>query len=432
MGQAGAENLNGALAKAYSYNGQLNSERAQARIIDEDIALAKSAFLPQISGFGSYSRGRSASTTYYSNVGALGIQLSQKVFDGFVTYNSVMSAETKAAAQREYVRNAEQNQLINAVKAYADVYQYRRIALLRKENLAALEEQVRADRAKLEVGEGTRTDLAQSEAARSVAISQLSIAQADVKSAEATYRQVIGAYPDSLERPNSSKNLPSDYNKGMERGLTSHPAILYSQYLVDSGGYNVKAKKGELLPQVDFSASAQYNKIYRGASIGDGRSNSVGVNLTVPIYTGGRTAAEVRKSKEQLGQAEILLDVSRDQVRQQYSDAWAQLEGARASVMAYRDSVRAAEIALDGRIQENRVGQATTLDVLNSRTQLIDAQISLVMAERNIVLASYNLRMAVGLMTAESLNLQVAIYNPEDHTRAVRNKFFGLRTPDGR
>lgn len=431
MGQVRAETLDGALAKAYSYNRQLNSERAQARIVDEDIAIAKSAFLPQISGFGSYGRSRSNTTVGYTNVGTLGVQLSQKVFDGFITYNNVMSAETKAAAQREYLRNSEQNQLITAVQAYADVYQYRRIAQLRKENLAALEEQVRADRAKLEVGEGTRTDLAQSEAARSVARSLLSIATADLKSSEATYRQVVGAFPESLSRPASSEGLPTDYDEGLAHGLETHPAIRYSSYLVDSSGYNVRAKKGQLLPQVDFSASAQYNEIYDGPGV-NGRTNSVGLNLTIPIYTGGRTSAQIRQSKEQLGQAEILLDLARDQVRQQFADAWAQFEGARASVAAYRDSVRAAEIALDGRIQENRVGQATTLDVLNSRTQLIDAQISLVAAERNVVLASYNLRMAVGGMTADGLNLQVKRYNAEDHTRAVRNKFIGIRTPDGR
>ena len=426
-----AETLMGALAKAYTNNGNINSERANSRILDEDIAIAKSNFRPQIEGFGTYARGRSAATTYYTTTGSLGVQLSQKVFDGFVTKNTVASAEVKAQAQREYLRNTEQNMLVNAATAYADVYQYRRIAELRRQNLAALEEQVRADKAKLDVGEGTRTDLAQSEAARSVAVSELSLARADVKSAEAVYRQVIGSDPDKLDRPPVSKELPATPDAGYKIGAASHPAILYSKYLIDASSYNVKAKEGALLPQVDLSASTSYNQIYNGPGDG-GRSSSVGVSVNVPIYQGGRTSAQIRQSKEQLGKARIELDLAQDSVRENMSSSWSQLQGAKASVVAYRDSVRAAEIALDGRIQENRVGQATTLDVLNSRTQLINAQISLVTAERNVVVASYNVQSAIGKMTADRLGLKVVKYDPEEHNKAVKNKWIGVRTPDGR
>ena len=427
-----AETLMGALAKAYTNNGNINSERANSRILDEDIAIAKSNFRPQIEGFGTYARGRSAATTYYTTTGSLGVQLSQKVFDGFVTKNTVASAEVKAQAQREYLRNTEQNMLVNAATAYADVYQYRRIAELRRQNLAALEEQVRADKAKLDVGEGTRTDLAQSEAARSVAVSELSLARADVKSAEAVYRQVIGSDPDKLDRPPVSKEIPATPDAGYKIGAASHPAILYSKYLIDASSYNVKAKEGALLPQVDLSASTSYNQTYNGPDGGNGRSNSVGVSVNVPIYQGGRTSAQIRQSKEQLGKARIELDLAQDSVRENMSSSWSQLQGAKASVVAYRDSVRAAEIALDGRIQENRVGQATTLDVLNSRTQLINAQISLVTAERNVVVASYNVQSAIGKMTADRLGLKVVKYDPEEHNKAVKNKWIGVRTPDGR
>ena len=193
----------------------------------------------------------------------------------------------------------------------------------------------------------------------------------------------------------------------------------------------MKAKEGALLPQVDLSASTSYNQIYNGPGDG-GRSNSVGVSINVPIYQGGRTSAQIRQSKEQLGQARIQLDLAQDSVRENMSSSWSQLEGARASVIAYRDSVRAAEIALDGRVQENRVGQATTLDVLNSRTQLINAQISLVTAERNVVVASYNVQSAIGKMTADQLGLRVVKYDPEEHNKAVKDKWIGVRTPDGR
>jgi len=425
-----AETLMGALAKAYNNNSSLNVDRASVRVRDEDIALAKTGYRPAINAFGGYTRGRNLTTTYYSTVGSIGIQLSQKIFDGFVTQNSVAAAETQAQAQREFLRNSEQNLLLKAVQAYADVYAARRIAAYRKENLAALEEQVRAGRARLEVGEGTRTDLAQSEAQRSQAISQLHQAVADVKSKEATYQNIVGDVAGPLETPPESKNIPMKIEDGFRVAASEHPAILSSKYAVDAASYTVKVKEGAFLPSVDVSASTSYNEVYHGYGT-SGQSNSVGVQLNVPIYQGGRISAQVRQSKEQLGQAQIQVDMIRDQVREQLVSAWSQYEGARSAVTAYRDSVRASKIALDGRVQENLVGQATVLDVLNSRTMLIDSQINLVLAERDVIVASYAVKVALGRLSASSLGLHVAKYDPTEHYNAVKNKWIGIRTPDG-
>ncbi|WP_208434878.1 TolC family protein, partial [Bartonella taylorii] len=135
-------------------------------------------------------------------------------------------------------------------------------------------------------------------------------------------------------------------------------------------------KEGALLPKVDFSATASYNRIYSGAGE-DGVSKSIGLSVRVPIFEGRRPSAQIRQSRKHLGQAQLQLDLAHSNTRQVLTSAWFQLEGARSSVIAYRESVRAAEFALKVRVQENRVGQATTLDVLNSRTQLINAQIAL-------------------------------------------------------
>jgi len=432
---AHAENLRGALTKAYTNNSSLNSDRASVRIYDEDVAIAKSGYRPYINGFGSYSRGRSATTTRYTTAGSIGIQLSQKIFDGFVTKNSVAAAKTQAQAQREYLRNSEQNLLFSTVEAYADVYAARRIAAYRAENLAALEEQVRSDKAKLDVGDGTRTDLAQSEAQRSQAISQLSQARADVKSKEATYRRIVGETAGTLEPPPASGGLPKTLDQGFFIAAAEHPAILSAKYAVDAASYNVKTKEGALLPSIDATASTSYTDIYNGYSgpnSGQGRANSIGLTLSVPVYQGGSLSAQVRQSKEQLGQAEIQVDSIRDQVREQLISAWSQLEGSRSATYAYRDSVSAAKIALEGRVQENIVGQATTLDVLNSRSALIDAEVGLVNAEHDLIVAGYAVKVALGSMGAAALGLPVHIYDPKEHYNAVRNKVIGVYTPDGR
>ncbi|GAA5110985.1 TolC family outer membrane protein [Bartonella jaculi] len=408
-GSVCAETLMDAFAKAYVNNAKLNSERAAVRISSDDVVIARSGLLPQIEGIGSYGRNKSI-TGPYTTSGSFGVRLNQRLFDGFITQNMFSAAQIKLQAQREYLRNAEQNMFLDTVTAYANVYQARRIADLRRENLAALEEQVRSNKAKLDVGEGGRVDLSQAQAARSVAVSELSLARADVKSAEAVYRQIVGSDPDKLKRPQVAGGLPVNLNAAYQMSVALHPAILYAKYLVDASFYNVKAKEGALLPKIDFSAAASYNRIYSGLGE-DGVSKSIGLSLSVPIFEGGRTSAQIRQSKEQLGQAHLQLDLAQSNTRQALTSAWFQLEGARSSVVAYRESVRAAEIALNGRVQENHVGQATTLDVLNSRTQLINAQIALVMAERNAVVASYGVQSAIGKLTANYLGLKTIKYN---------------------
>ncbi|WP_034459646.1 TolC family outer membrane protein [Bartonella koehlerae] len=408
-GSVCAETLMDAFSKAYIHNAKLKSERAAVRISDDEVVIARSGLLPQIEGIGNYGRSKSIIGPY-STSGSFGVRLNQRLFDGFITQNMFSSAQVKLQAQREYLRNAEQNIFLDTVTAYANVYQARRIADLRKENLAALEEQVRSNKARFDVGEGGRVDLSQAQAARSVAVSELSLARADVKSAEAVYRQVIGSDPEKLKRPPVAKGLPVNLDAAYQMSFALHPAILYAKYLVDASFYNVKAKEGTLLPKIDFSAAASYNRIYSGPGE-DGVSKSIGLSVNVPIFEGGRTTAQIRQSKEQLGQAHLQLDLARSNIRQALTSAWFQLEGARASVVAYRESVSAAEIALKGRVQENRVGQATTLDVLNSRTQLINAQIALAMAERNAVVASYGVQSSVGKLTADYLGLKTIKYN---------------------
>lgn len=428
-----SETLSGALAKAYKNNASLNSTRADVRISDEDVAIAKSGYRPEVTGSYTITRGKTYSSGYDAYTGgSYGIELNQTLFDGFQTRNTVAAAEIQVHAQRENLRNTEQNTLYEAVAAYMDVYQKRQIVVLRKKNFAAMEEQLRAARVRLNVGEGTRTDVAQAEAQRSVALAELNSANADVKTAEATYVQVVGASPDALAAAPSARNLPSSPEAAYAYALTAHPAVLATKYALNAAGYTVKAKEGALLPTVGLTASASHLDVYDGLYSSDGDSASVGVGIKVPIYTGGRSSAQVRKSKEQLGQARIEVDVIQDKVRQAISSAWSQLEAARASVSANRDAIAAAQLALEGVIEERKVGQRTTLDVLNAQNDLIDAQIALVEAEHNAIVAGYAVLNATGRMTADRLKLQVAEYRPEEHYNAVKDKWFGLRTPDER
>jgi outer membrane protein len=313
---------------------------------------------------------------------------------------------------------------------------------LRAQNIDSLNEQLRSERSRFEVGEGTRTDVAQAQASLAAARAQLIAAQAQVKSSEAIYAQIVGTQPGSLKTPAPlSKLLPRSLGQAEQIAFSGHPAIEVRNALVDSGLFSVKAAEGAFLPQVGLSASVSRNfssssNSGRGPSALDSSSASttgrVGLNVTVPIYQGGQASATVRQSKEQLGQARLEVDVARDQVRAAVVSAFTQLEASRASVSANQEGLRAARLALNGVIEERSVGQRTTLDVLNARSIVLDAQIALVQAQRNQVVSSFALASAVGRLSAKRLGLGVAIKDPEEHYNAVKDKWYGLRTPDGR
>lgn len=429
-----AETLFGAMQKTYHNNASLNSSRAGLRAVDEGVAIAKSGYRPTLNGNYQYGRSRSGTSGLTSTIGTVGIQLDQTLFDGFQTKNNVAAAESNVFAQRENLRNDEQNFLFDAVQAYMDVYQNRQIAALRQKNLGALNEQVRASKARLDVGEGTRTDVAQADAQRSSAVALLNASQADVKSAEAVYRQVTGSDPDKLQAAKpASKSLPKNIAQAYAMAEAGHPGIKAMQYAMDTAGHRVKANEGALLPQVSASASASHSTVYAGLPMaGDGNSASIGVNVKIPIYSGGRTSATVRQSKEQLGQARIQIDVTQDQVRASVASAWSQLEAAQASLSALGSGISAARLALDGVVEERNVGQRTTLDVLNAQNELVDIEIQRVQAERNVVVASYAVLVSTGRMSARQIGLQVAEYKAEEHYDKVKDKWIGLRTPDGR
>jgi outer membrane protein len=431
-----AETIGGALAKAYHYNSELNSARAGVRVTDENVTIAKSGMRPIIAGQGSldytWQRGTRLTT------GAFGVQIEQRLFDGFQTKNNTLTAEARVRAAVESLRNTEQNVLFNAASSYMDVIRDRQIAVLRERNLEFLEEQVRAARSRFEVGEGTRTDVAQAEASRSSAVAQLAAARAQAMASAGTYHQIIGEDPGRLSSPSTAKGLPKNVKVAIATGDVEHPAIISTQHLVDAAGFQVKAAEGALLPQLSATGSLARN--YRntspepifGSNDGTFNSASASLSLTVPIYQGGRVAATVRQSKESLGQARIEVDVTRDQVRNAVVAAWSQYQAAVESVAANRDLVSAAQLALSGVIEERKVGQRTTLDVLDAQADVITAQVNLVSSERDVVVASYAILSAIGHLSARRLGLGVQEYDPNEHYLLVKDKWFGLQTPDGR
>ncbi|GHC63050.1 TolC family outer membrane protein [Limoniibacter endophyticus] len=436
-----ADSLNQALAKAYQNNSTLNYDRAGVRVTDEGVAIAKSGYRPTVNLNGTVQHSNTDRARTNSANG--GLQVQQKLFDGFQTRNQVRAAEAAVRAANANLGNSEQEVLLNGVAAYLDVIRDRQIAVLRERNLSFLNEQLRAAQSRFDVGEGTRTDIAQAQAQRQLAISQLAAARASVGASEAIYYQIVGAQPTNLTAPGPiSKLLPKGIDQAVTLALTTHPAVKALEHSVDVAGYNVKAAEGALLPQVSASATAQrswqesdYAPGLPGVSSNqDGTNDSatIGATVTIPLYSGGRLDATVRQTKESLNQARINVDVTRDEVRRAVTAAWVAYNANNQAVAASREGVRAARLALEGVVEERNVGQRTTLDVLQSQADVIDAEIAVVQTQRDLVYSSYQIVAAIGALNVRSLGLQVAEYKPEEHYNAVKDKWRGLRTPDGR
>ncbi|MBB4187984.1 outer membrane channel protein TolC [Sinorhizobium terangae] len=430
-----AETIAGAMAKAYANNPDLNAARAGLRATDEGVPIAKSGFRPQISASatGTLTRTDIEKTgTRDFHSGQIGISITQMIFDGFQTLNNVRAAESNVFSSRESLKANEIQILLAAAQAYANIARDQQVVSIRRQNLAFLREQLNASQARLEVGEGTRTDVSQAEAQLADAQSLLVSAIAQLKQSEAVYVQIVGAAPTGIRQPApASKSMPRSLDQAVATGLRENPQILAAQYAVDSAGFQVKSAEGTMLPGVVLQGAVTRNTGNAGTGLDD-TTASVTARLEVPIYQGGVEYGQIRQAKEVLGQQRILVDSARASVQQTVVSAYAQLDSALARITASRSQISAANLALEGVIEERKVGQRTTLDVLDSQQDVLDAQESLAGAQRDAVVASYSLLAAMGRLTVKTQGLAVAEYRSEEHYEAVKDKWFGLRTVDGR
>jgi outer membrane protein len=322
--------------------------------------------------------------------------------------------------------------LLDAVIAYMDVLRDGAIVELQRQNLQALSEQQRATRDRFDVGELTRTDVAQADARVAQAESELSAARARLNASRAAYRRDIGVDPVRLSPARPVEHiLPRALDAALAAGEEQHPAIAAARHGVDAASLNVKVAEGELLPVVSIQGTVSRD-FEPSTSIARSESASVFGRLSVPLYQGGGEYSRIRQSKETLGQRRLEADVTRDAVRAAVVQSFGLLSAARFQVEAAQAQVNAAQVALNGVQEEYRVGQRTTLDVLNAQAELVAGRSALITAQRDRVVNSYSLLAAVGRLSAEELKLRVQAYAPEVHYHQVRDRWFGVRTPDGR
>jgi outer membrane protein len=442
-----ADTIEAALVRAYQNNPQLNAQRAQVRSTDENVPQALSGYRPKVAL--SASAGYQYSDTLSTQGGtptqlvrtdihganpprSAAVTVTQTLYNGNQTANKTRAAESQVSGSREALRVMEENILLSAATIYMDYLQNSAIVEVQKSNVRVLEQTLKQTRDRFNVGEVTRTDVAQSEAQLAAGKTQLLTAEANLVTTRSNFRRIIGNEPSNLA-PGSpvDRFLPKSLPTAVELSLIENPNVTAAMFGVDVNFLQVKIAEGALLPSVSLVVAAQ--DAYEQTLITPKQfTASATAQISVPIYQGGGEYSLIRQSKENVAQQRLNLDQVRDQTRANTVTAWGQLEAGKATVSSAQSQVTASEIALNGVREEAKAGQRTTLDVLNAQQALVNARVALVTAQHDRVVASYSVLSAVGRLSPQVLSLPTATYDPSVHYQQVRDSWFGVRTPDGR
>jgi len=435
-----AESLPEALVKAYQTNPQLNAERARQRATDENVPQALAGYRPQI--IAGLSVGLQAVRdqlpgnviqTATLKPWQIGVTVTQTLFNGFKTANSVRVAELQVQSGREALRNVGQGVLLDAVTAYTNVLANQTLVEAQRANVTSLKETQAITQRRLNAGDVTPTDTAQAEARLNRGLADLNAAEVNFAISQATYAQVIGNPPSQL-RPAETidRLLPRSREDAIALSLREHPAVTAAGYDVDVASTSIRVAESSLMPNVSVQGSVSRSRDTDSTlgTFGTDQASVIG-QVTQPIYDGGTAASQTRQAKEVATQSRLVLDQVRNQAKTAVVSAWVANEGAKIAVSASESEVKAAEVALAGVQKEAAGGQRTTVDVLNAQQDLITARARLIGAQRDRVIASYTLLSATGRLDVKTLNLKTPDYLPEVHYHQVRDAWHGLRTPSG-
>lgn len=419
-GSALAETMEEALVSAYNGNTTLQAQRASLRATDEQVPQALSNWRPSVSLSGSagksdtYSSGRSTITS--TDVGAsdnstprsASLNISQPLYRGGRTTAQTEQAEAAVQAARAQLASTEQTVLLNVATAYMNVVRDQAVVDLNRNNEQVLQRQLDATNDRFRVGEVTRTDVSQAESRLSAAHADLIQAEGNLRASTANYVSVVGHAPEKVKDPGKVDNLPVNSDEARNQALINNPSILGARWIYEAANHGIDLVAGELLPSVSLNASAS-RAAETGGTESYSRGVTAGVNVTVPLYQQGQEYSRLRQQKHVTGQRQLELDSAKRDTIEATTRAWEALQTARARIVSYTDQIRAAEVALEGVRRESQVGSRTVLDVLNAEQELLNARVSLVQAHHDETVAAYQVRNAVGALTAQSLSLPVEL-----------------------
>jgi outer membrane protein len=426
-GTASADTLREALSSTYQANPTLTAQREALKSTDAGVAIARAAGRPSVSGTVGVNRDltQSGSLRRLSKGPYLsgGVDLSYPLFQGGTVRNNIEAAKTRVEAGRATLRAVEGDVFTEAVAAYMDVIRDRAIVELNANNVRVLQTNLEATRDRFEIGDVTRTDVAQSEARLSLQRSRLILAQAALTTSEENYRRIIGKNPGQLQPPPPLPPLPATADQAVQIALVNNPDLLAVARQAEAAGFDVRSVRGTRLPTVSAVGSGDYINTMSGDTGGGPRSGtatSVGIQGRIPLYQGGLPAARIRQAQALEGQTLEQRVATERQVVANTRSAFADYQAASNAIKSNQVAVDANELALQGARAENSVGTRTILDVLNAEQELLNSQVLLVTARRDAYVAGFRLLNAMGQAEADDLGLEGgALYDPLGNYRRV-------------
>ena len=442
-----ADTIEAALVRAYQNNPQLNAQRAAVRSTDENVPQALSGYRPKVALTASLgyqytdinsTQGGTPTQLVRTEIHgtdpprAAGLTVTQTLFNGNQTANRTRAAESQVSGAREGLRVLEQSVLLSAATIYMDYLRDSAIVEVQRSNTRVLEQTLKQTQDRFNVGEVTRTDVAQAEAQLAAGRTQQLTAEANLTTTRSNFRRIIGNEPSQLA-PGSpvDRFLPGTLPAAVDLSLIENPNVTAAMYGIDVNFLQVKINEGALLPTVTVQAAVQQAYEQTLTTYRSFGASAI-AQLSVPIYQGGAEYSLIRQSKENLAQQRLNLELTRDATRANTVTAWGQLVAGKAQVASAQAQVTASEIALNGVREEAKAGQRTTLDVLNAQQALVNARVALVTAQHDRVVASYAVLNSVGRLSPQVLKLATTTYDPSVHYQQVRDSWVGVRTPDGK
>jgi outer membrane protein len=441
---AGAETLADAIALAYQNNPTLQAQRATQRALDENYVQARSGWRPTlgaqatanwaetqtpIAGRGVDLNGDGVPDSFgfggvrRSNRGTAGLSFNQPLWTGGRVAAQVNAANSDVLAGRENLRRVEAQVLTAVVQAYSDTRRDMETLRIRQKNVEVLTNQLKESNARFDVGEVTRTDVAQSQARLSQAQALLQSAVAQLAITRAGYATLVGQNPGELApEPSLAYMLPTDPDEAYKIAEEFNPQLRAQQYAEQASRARVAGARADRMPSVSANLAVQHNGLIDPFDPRDnfGRSVSATITASVPLFTGGLTTSRIRQSIERNNADRITVEGVRRNVLQGVTQFWSQMIAARANIASSDEQVRAASIAAEGTRQEQQVGLRTTIDVLNAEQELRQAELNAVTSRRDEYVAAANVLATMGRLEAKNLIPSQPQYDSAKNFRKLR------------
>jgi outer membrane protein len=428
---AQAGTLREALQKAYTTNPTLTGARAQQRATDENAPINRARSLPSLDATATYTENLQRSSTSFTSPerqATAGLQLAVPIYQGGAVKNGIKAADARIEAGRANLRDTEASLFSQVVGAYMDVIRDQAIVQLQRANVGVLTVNLEATKDRFQVGDLTRTDVAQSQARLALARSQYQSAQAQLINSREQYIRLVGEPADNLEPPPPLPNLPANPQMAVTTALDNNPGLLAAQRQRDASRFDVGVARAGRLPKIQAVGNANYTNFL--GSIGGGfaqisKSSGAGLQATIPLFQGGQPAAQVRQAQARESQAiEAVTEVERGIVAQTRA-AYASYQASNEVIVSSQSAVDANTLSLEGVRAENSVGNRTILDILNAEQELLNSQVQLVTARRNSYVAGFSLLAAMGQAEARDLGLEGgALYDPVANYNRVKNRIW--------